>query len=162
MWFIIWEKNAVLNAFHTQAALYAQQRAHSHREPCSGTLEKAADFCFRALLGTWVFLGLQALSAISAAAVCCSFWLTSLHALFPPPYYFLPRYNPEESSEHFALQAWGICRSCYETLLCERKKEACFLRQSKMLPNMFKIQWTLFLLWLQLCFSAKIKHRYYM
>lgn len=41
----------------------------------------------------------------------------------PPLYFFLFVYIPVVSSEHFALQALGICRSCYEILQSERKKK---------------------------------------
>lgn len=102
-------------------------------------MEKVEDFCFRALLGTWIFLSQQTVAAIIPQLL--PFAVTAY--LAAPLLYFLFIHISVVSSGHFALQTLGICRSCYEILLSERKKETFFLKQPQ---NMLKIQQTPLLL----------------
>lgn len=143
--------------------LYAQQKAHSHEEPCSGTLENVEDFCFGALLGTWIFLSQPALPAIihQLLRFAVSSGLLSCIPCFPPCF---PSYSDillEWVQSILLSKLWAsvglVMKSSY---VKERKKPAssgspkCFLTCSKY-SKLFSY------CGLQLCSSAKIKHRYY-
>lgn len=122
MQLIIWDKNLELNVFRTHAVLYIQLRAHSHRQPYLGTVEKVEDFfsehCLE--LGSfWVNRLCQ-----PSFLCCCSLLSLMAYLAALPLYFFLFIYIPVVSSEHFALQALGICRSCSEILQSERKKRS--------------------------------------
>lgn len=82
---------------------------------------KGGRFFFRALLGTWIFLSQQALPTIIPLLLQFAVTYGLLSCTL---YFFLFIYIPVVSSEHFALQALGICRSCYEILQSERKKRS--------------------------------------
>lgn len=160
MWLIIQEKNTILNIFHTYTHAVCTTEGTQPQKTFLKDLGKGEKLLFQS---TSLNLGLGEATCFtsycpSASAICCHFWLLELHSLFPTLYFSL--YLPRVSPEHSALQALGICRSCFEILLCERKKESCFLTPKCFLP--FKTQWIIFLLWLQMHSSAKIKHRLHM
>lgn len=137
---IIQKKNTILNIFHIYTHAVCTTEGTQPQITLLKDLGKGGKLLFQS---TSLNLGLCEATCFtshcsSASAICCHFWLLQLHSLFPTLYYFLCRYIPRVSPEHFALQALGFCRSCFEILLCERKKESCFLSPKCFLP--FKTQ----------------------
>lgn len=98
---------------------YAQQRAHSHRQPCSRTLEKVENFCFRVLLWTWVFvrqhaLPVTVLQLVPYAAISVFF---SCIPCFPPCTSFYADTSPEWAQSILLSKLWAsvglVLKSCY-------------------------------------------------
>lgn len=96
-------------------------------------------------MGTWAFLSQQFLQTIIPQLLqyAVASGLLSCLPCFPPHIFSYSDISPEWVQSVLFSKLWASVGLIMKSSYVEgRKKEVCFLRQSKMLPNRFKIQWT--------------------